>query len=208
MNVLRTTFRDNHAVTYGSCFYIQTQATLTIDDSDILNCWADQYAGMLYMQSGTVSITNSRMAGNGAGGSGGLASLTVSGAFLRITSSTITDASIGGGEFAFEVQDSVQEDFALQLDTVVVDGSVDIFSNGKVLVQNCEGFNSTVVQNASVGMCQSTTSYCLADSCANDRVGIECICDIDGVPNPFPTDCMQSAVIEARRLSTASARLP
>ena len=116
-----------------------------------------------------------------------------------LPSSTITDTNSGVGEFAIEVDDAAP-DFALQLDTVVVDGSVDIFSHSKVLVQNCEGFNSTAVQNASVGTCQSTADYCLAESCADDRVGIECICDIDGVPNPFPTDCMQSAVIEARRL--------
>ena len=200
MSILRTTFRDNGAALYAGCFKVQTLGVLTIYDSDIVNCWAGGNEGMLGVNSGLVTITNSRMAGNGAAGRGGLAGLTGSDAILRIASSTIKDTNSGVGEFAIVVDDIVPE-FALQLDTVVVDGSVDIFSHGKVLVQNCQGLNSTAVQNASVGTCESTTDYCLTESCADDRVGIECICEIDGVPNPFPTDCMQSAVIEVRRLS-------
>ena len=148
-----------------------------------------------------MTITRSRLVGNGAGGSAGLALLGSSGSFLRIVDSTITEMSTAAGEFAIVVDDIAAPDFSLTLDTVVVDGSVDIFSHGTVLVQNCIGFNRTAVQNASVGTCQSTTDYCLAESCANDRVGIECICAIDGVPHPFPTDCMQSAIIEAYKNS-------
>ena len=199
MSILRTTFRDNGAAQSNGCFNVVSLGVLTVDDSDIVNCWSGYY-GMLTVSSGLVTITNSRMTGNGAAGRGGLAGLTGSAAILRIASSTIKDTNSGVGEFAIVVDDSVPE-FALQLDTVVVDGSVDVFSHGKVLVQNCQGLNSTAVQNASVGTCESTTDYCLAESCADDRVGIECICEIDGVPNPFPTDCMQSAVIEVRRLS-------
>ena len=200
MSILRTTVRDNGAANIDGCFRVTSLGTLIVDDSDIVNCWADKYSGMLRVQSGFATITNSRMTGNGAAGRGGLAELTGSNAFLRIASSTIKDTNSSGGEFAIFVDDSVP-DFALQLDTVIVDGSVGIFSLGKVLVQNCQGLNSTAVQNASVGTCESTAVYCLAESCADDRVGIECICEIDGVPNPFPTDCMQSAIIEVRRLS-------
>ena len=197
MSVSRTTFRDNRAATIGGCFSLLGSSSLTVDDSDILGCWADGTDGMAQI-GGSVTITRSRMVGNGAGGSGGLARLATSGSFLRIVDTTITETNTAVDEFAIFVDDSVPE-FALQLDTVVVDGSVDIFSHGKVLVQNCKGFNSTAVQNASVAMCQSTSDYCLAESCADKGVvGTDCICDIDGVPNPFPTDCMQSAVIEAR----------
>ena len=197
MSVLRTTFEDNRATVSGGCFSIQRLGTLTIDQSVILNCSTDGAGGMLEMAgSGSVTIANSRMVGN-EGGKSGLAVLREgSAAFLRITGSTISGTRSGVGEFAIEIEGTTEPDFFLQLDTVVVDESVDIFSHSKVLLQNCEGFNSMAVQNASVGTCQSTTDYCLAESCADDRVGIECICDIDGVPNPFPTDCMQSAVIE------------
>ena len=134
MSILRTTFRDNGAALYAGCFNVLSLGVLTVDDSDIVNCWADGYDGMLRVDSGLVTITNSRMAGNGAAGRGGLAGLTGSDAILRIASSTIKDTNSGVGEFAIVVDDSVPE-FALQLDTVVVDGSVDVFSHGKVLVQ-------------------------------------------------------------------------
>ena len=203
VSVLRTTFCNNRAATQNGCFGVSVGSQLTIEDSDIEYCWADGKYGMLSTDD-IVTITNSRMVGNGAAGRGGLASLLSSNAFLRITDSTISNTNSGVGEFAIHVADAVS-DFSLQLDTVVVDRSVNILSNRKVLVQNCKGFNSTAVQNASVGACQSTTDYCLAESCADDRdVGTDCNCEIDGVPNPFPTDCMQSAVIEAR-LSIANA---
>ena len=202
VSVLRTTFRNNRAATQNGCFGVAVGSQLTIEDSDIEYCWAGGKYGMLSTDD-IVTITNSRMVGNGAAGRGGLASLLSSNAFLRITDSTISNTNSGVGEFAIDVADAVS-DFSLQLDTVVVDRSVNILSNRKVLVQNCKGFNSTAVQNASVGTCQSTADYCLAESCADDRdVGTDCICEIDGVPNPFPTDCMQSAIIEAR-LSTAN----
>ena len=197
--VSRTTFRDNRAGTVAGCFALYGSSSLTVDASDIINCWSDGVAGMAEIAGSSVTITRSRMVGNGAGGSGGLVRLSSSESFLRIVDSTITEMNTAAGEFAIVVDDIAAPDFSAQFDTVVVDGSVDIFSHGKVLVQNCVGFNSTAVQNASVGTCQSTTDYCLAESCADERVGIDCICDVDGVPNPFPTDCMQSAAIEARR---------
>ena len=205
VSVLRTTFRNNRAGTQDGCF--SASGTLTIDDSEISNCWADGKHGIMSVLSFPVTIRNTRMVGNGAAGKGALVHLTSIYSSLRISGSTITDTKSEVGEFAID-SDSTVPDFALQLDTVVTDGSVDIFSHGKVLVQNCKGFNSTAVQNASVAMCQSTSDYCLAESCADKGVvGTDCICDIDGVPNPFPTDCMQSAVIEAR-LSIESSLIP
>ena len=200
MSISRTTFRDNRAADWGGCFQIMSLGTVTVDDSDIISCWCDGSGGMSNMEDASLVITNSRLIGNGAAGKSGLARLGTAGSSVRIAGSTITGTSSGADAFAIHV--GIGEpipDFALLLDTVVVDGSVDIISHTKVLVQNCKGFNSTAVQNASVGTCQSTTDYCLAESCSGDRVGINCICDVDGVLNPFPTDCMQSAVIEARR---------
>ena len=202
MSILRTTFLDNRALSQssrGGCFELYDSGTLAIDDSDISGCWCGGDNGMAYVGSGvSVVISRSRMYGNGAAGNG-LVTLEGSGPSLRISDSTLTDTSSGDGEFAIAVVDANAPDFSLQLDTVDVDGTVDIFSHSKVLVQNCKGLNSTAVRNASVGTCQSTTDHCLAESCTDARIGIECFCDIDGVPNPFPTDCMQSAVIEARR---------
>jgi hypothetical protein len=208
MSILRTTFRDNRATQYGGCFAVYQLGTLHIEDSDIFDCWADDHSGMLYMQEGFVTITRSRMVGNGATGSGGLARLASANSNLRITTSTITHTN--SGEFAIIVDDITAPDFLLQLDTIVVDGSVDILSHSAVLVQNCKGFNSTAIRNASVGTCQSTSDFCLAESCADadDHVGIDCICFIDGAPNPFPSDCMQSAVIEARPLPFAFPPFP
>ena len=198
VSILRTTFDNNRVHSgYGGCFSVFAGSSLTIEDSQILNCWAGEHSGMVYL-AGTMTITGSRMAGNGAAGRSGLADLPESDSFLRIAGSTITDTYSGVGEFAIDAVIQVPH-FAILLDTVVVDGSLDIFSHSKVLIQNCDGFNSTAVQNASVGTCESTSDYCLAESCADERVGIDCICDVDGVPNPFPTDCMQSAVIKARR---------
>ena len=193
LSVSRTTFRDNRAG-YAGCFDVTGLGTLTIVESDIVGCSAVTHSGMLYLTDGSVYITRCRMIGHGAGGSGSLARLASTSSFLRIVDSTISGMNTARGEFAIAVDTA--PDFAVQLDTVVVDGSFDIFSHSKVLVQNCIGLNNTAVQNASVGTCQSTTDYCLAESCANDHVGIECICDIDGVLSPFPTDCMESAVIE------------
>ena len=190
MSILRTAFRDNRGTTGPGCFELYS-STLSIDDSDISNCWAGSN-GMMMMDSSHVTITNSRMAGNGAAGKAGLIGLYNSGSFLRITDSTITDTSSGVGEFAIVVDD-VAPDFSLQLDTVSVDGSIDIYSHSEVLLQNCEGFNGTAVQNASVGTCQSGTDFCLAESCSDMTVGIDCICEVaSGEQVVFPTDCMQA----------------
>ena len=201
MSVSRTTIRDHYALTWGGCFSILSLGTLTIDDSDIISCWCDGQGGMSNMEDASLVITNSRLIGNGAARKNGLARLGTAGSSLRIAGSTITGTSSGVDAFAIHVGigQPTMPDFALQLDTVVVDGSVDILSHTKVLVQNCKGFNSTAVQNASAATCESTSDYCLAESCADDDrgIGTDCICIIDGVPNPFPTDCMQSAVIEA-----------
>ena len=84
----------------------------------------------------------------------------------------------------------------LQLDSVIVDETVDIYSRGDVLIQNCVGFGSAATKNATVGACEDTSSYCLSDSCADATVGIECKCMFKGEEVLFPTDCMQVGYAE------------
>jgi len=139
-------------------------ATTTIEDSDVLNCWAGGNGGMMRLDDSVAIIRNSRMSGNAAAAGGGLVHFGSGGSFLRITGSAIIDTSSGAGGFAIAANNPSTPDFAVQLGTVVVDGSIDISSHGKVLVQNCQGFNVTAVQNASVGTYQSTADYCLAES--------------------------------------------
>ena len=62
-SLLRTTFQDNRATDWGGCFGVASLATLTIDECDILSCWSDGNAGIFWNR-GSVTITNSRMAGN------------------------------------------------------------------------------------------------------------------------------------------------
>ena len=84
----------------------------------------------------------------------------------------------------------------LQLDSVIVDETVNIYSRGDVLIQNCVGFGSAATKNATVGACEDTSSYCLSDSCADATVGIECKCMFKGEEVLFPTDCMQVGYAE------------
>jgi hypothetical protein len=100
-------------------------------------------------------------------------------------------------------------DFNTQLDSVVVDDTVNVFSNGSdVLLQNCDGFGSASVKKADVATCASTSEFCVPSSCFDATAGTDCICTVGGVEVPFPTDCMQSAIMEARRLPIESTLIP
>jgi hypothetical protein len=158
--------------------------------------------GFVFLRPGGVAtITSSRIIGSSAGGQASGAWVDP-GSSLRVVDSTITNIS---GDAKFAMYDASATDFTLQLDNVIVDDTVTIFSNGtKVLMQNCDGFSSVVAKKADIATCASTSDYCLRESCIDAAVGIDCNCEVDGVEVPFPTDCMQSAVIEARQLSTTS----
>jgi hypothetical protein len=80
----------------------------------------------------------------------------------------------------------------LQLDSIIVDATFDIYSTANVLVQNVDGLTSTATKNATVAACEDTPTFCLADSCTNKIIGgIECKCMFKGEQINFPTDCMQ-----------------
>jgi hypothetical protein len=120
---------------------------------------------------------------------------------VRIVGGTIRNVS--SHESKFTIWDDSAADFGVQIDSVVVDDTVSIYSNGtKVLLQNCEGFTSTAVAKAEIATCASTADYCLRDSCVDSTVGIDCLCVVDGVQTLFPTDCMQSAEIKVILPST------
>ena len=119
---------------------------------------------------------------------------------VRIVGGTIMNASGPEDLVKAAIYDDSVLDFSVILDSVVVDESVSIFSNGStVLLQNCVGFSSTAVAKAEVATCAATSDYCIRESCVDTSVGTDCVCEVDGVETPFPTDCMESAVIEARR---------
>ena len=201
-SLLRTVVADSSTRKHGGCFGVQEGGTLTIEDSDISGCRSGDYndplgGGFAYVNGdGTLlEVINSRISGCSAALKGSFAH--VDGGTVRIAGSTITDTA--DGQFAIYVGESAT-DFSVQLDSNIVDSTFDICSYSNVLVQNVVGLTDDAVKNASVATCDDTSDYCLADSCIDASVGIDCICDIDGVSNPFPTDCMQSAVIEARLL--------
>ena len=94
----------------------------------------------------------------------------------------------------------------MQLDSIVVDDTFDIYSATNVLVQNAVGLTSTAAKNATVGACEDTSNYCLANSCADATVGIECKCMFKGEEAMFPTDCMQVGCADEKSFASSDNR--
>ena len=177
-------------------FYVKA-ATLLVEDSDFIHISAAITALAFGRSGGQMTFINSRVENVHATGH-----VTYEGSVgyidgessLRYVGGMIQNVS-GSEKFAFV--DGSYYDFAMQLDSVVVDDTVSVFSNGTiVLIQNCDGFDSTAVAKAEIGTCATTAAYCLRESCSDATAGIECVCNVSGTEVPFPTDCMQSAVIQ------------
>ena len=175
-----TVFEKSFALGHGGCFKVNGGGSFVIlDDCDMIGCSTEGYGGAaMVSSSGSMSIANSRITGSYATTEGAVAHVG-SGGKLRIVSTTITNSS--GGKFY--IVDDTGDDWAVQLDTVDVDDTT-LYSESAMLVQNCKGFDGATSLNASVATCESTSDFCLRESCANDvsGVGIECICLVDGVP--------------------------
>ena len=192
---LRTTFRDNYNNAYNipGCFAIYSSSHVKMEDCDIVHCYTTNSGniGMALLDGGDFEIVNSRISDMYSSGHGSIAEVK-SGSRLQISATTISNAS--GTKFA--INDISGADFAVQLDTVVVDSTVGIWSSGKVLMQNVVGFSDDAVKNASLATCSSTGEFCIADSCTDDSatIGTQCICTVDGVEQPFPVGCMQVRV--------------
>ena len=165
---------------------------LHIEDSDMIGTTSLGYSGLMDIGAqSSVTISRSRIIGSAAPMYGKIARLQASGATLRISESILVNSS---GKWA--ISDQSGDDFAVQLDTNVFDDTFDIYSTGKVLVQNCKGLDDlAAAKNASVATCDSTSAYCLDESCLDASIGIDCICEYNGVEVPFPSDCMRSAVL-------------
>ena len=195
--VLKNVFQNHRSVLLGGVLYARS-STIRFDDCDFIDnvVYNGGGGGTWFLRpGGHLVVTNSRVMGSSAEGEGSVAWLDV-GSSMRIVDSTIMGAS---GEAAFAIHDESGDDFAVQFDTVTVDESVNIFSNSSVLLQNCDGFSSTTVKKADIATCESTSVFCLPSSCMDVTTpGIDCICTAGGVEMAFPTDCMQSAAIEAR----------
>ena len=180
LRLVRTTLRDNRGTTGSSgCGEVYGGATLEIVDSDVVGCVSavtDGAAVVTVESGGSATIIDSRLDGNIGTHNGVIATVVGDASTLRIVRSTITNTS---GPFA--INDMTETDFSVQLDTITVDSTFDIISRGAVLVQNCHGLSSTAVKNASIGTCGSTSDFCIPESCADEAVGIECMCFVDGL---------------------------
>ena len=207
-HMLRTSLINNRAPASGigiiGCIYGRA-STLIIEDSELIDCSAALAASVFFGRSGGhFTFINSRiMEGTIAEGTTtyrGTVGYLDSDSSARFIGGTIMNAS-GVDEIA--IYDDSTSDFGFQMDSVVVDDTVTVFSNGtKILLQNCEGFSSTALAKAEVATCASTADYCLRESCVDTATGIDCVCEVDGIETPFPTDCMQSAVIKVLLPST------
>ena len=200
VNALRCIFQEHRTPNIGGALYMRASTGYFEDCDFIDNVVSAGNGGTFFLRAGgDLTVFSSRVVGSAAPGKGSVAHLDA-GSSMRIVGSTITNCS---GEAAFAINnDEVDVDFNTQLDSVVVDGTVNIFSNGSdVLLQNCDGFGSASVKKADIATCASTSEFCVPSSCFDATVaGTDCICTVDGVEVPFPTDCMQSAIIEVRRL--------
>ena len=84
-------------------------------------------------------------------------------------------------------------------------------SASTMLVQSCDGLEPSDVINTSVGVCATTTQFCMPAACEDVTVGIDCFCWLDGVTpttEPLPPGCMDSgelamAVPSSRELPLA-----
>ena len=214
VHIARTRVQNNRVPNGPAAVVYAKSSSVTFEDCDIIDNLAKWNAAVFFGRNGGhMTFINSRMIGNTiVGGStfySGSVGYVDSASSVRIVGGTIMNASGPEDLVKAAIYDESTVDFGVIMDSVVVDETITIFSNGSnVLLQNCVGFSSTAVAKAEVATCAATSDYCIPESCVDTSVGIDCSCEVDGVEIPFPTDCMQSAVIEARRLSTASARLP
>ena len=116
VSILRTLVADNSAGTYGGCFHMGSATTLTIEDSDIVNCRSDgtenHGGGMarIYAEGTTLTILNSRISGSSTALRGSVAHVA-DGAVLRIAGSTITNSADG----IFAVYEATGTEFAIQV---------------------------------------------------------------------------------------------
>ena len=112
VSILRTIVEDNSAGTSGGCFQIVSAASLTIEDSDIVNCRSGTFGGMAEVNDAGTSLTilNSRVSGSSAATKGSVAYVHA-GAVLRIAGSIITDSADG----SFAIYDASGIDFSVQV---------------------------------------------------------------------------------------------
>ena len=195
--MVRTRMQNNGGTVASGiigCFYGKA-STVTVEDSDLIDCHAAAASGVFFGRSGGVfTFQNSRIIGTKAPEQTGIYKHSLG--YLDVVSSVRfvggTILNVTGAEDKYAIWDDSPADFSVQMDSVVVDETVSIFSNGtKVLLQNCDGFTSTAVAKAEVATCASTAAFCLRESCIDTSVGNGCVCKVDGAEVPFPTDCMQ-----------------
>ena len=190
------------AATTGGCLDITGGSTAIVEDSHLIDCQSQTGAAMIVASASTVTITDSHIVGSYATLQGDVAHVS-GGSVLRIAGGSIVNSSEAGDGFAIYDKNEAGSDFGVQLDSVVADETLTILSPNLVLLQNTEGVSTQAVNNATnIATCQSSSDFCLASSCSDTTIGIDCACIVDGVATIFPTNCMASAAIKVAVPST------
>ena len=164
---------------------------LTCTDCKFIDNEVSTTGAILTLTSGSMArITSSYATGN-VGESAFL--LQSADSSLKVEDSIITNTSTS----LALINDETGGDFAVVFDSVTFLSNAQpaFLSTGLVLVQNCEGLAETDVANVSVGGCENTLEYCMAEACTDLAVGTECKCLIDGAQQTLPIGCMESARI-------------
>ena len=199
VSFLRCLFDSNHALgSDGGALETDAGAQVAIEQSTFVSNRAETYGGAIRAKdSSSVDITRCSFFNNSAGSDG--ASIYVDGAGTKLSAAASAfEKHANGTSSGFIISGATGDMFALRLDTVSFKANQlpALFSSDLILVQNCDGLKMADVVNVTVGTCADTGAFCLPTSCSDALIGIACYCVVDGVSTIFPTDCMDSAVLE------------
>ena len=232
-----STFEHNEATTYGGDVLVSGGAHVEVVRTVFKGARAATYGGSISAEGGGSStrLTDSTFLGAQAvASSGGLARLSLGsraefvrcsvsattsptsvfqlddpGSSLSILDSVIANITQG----TVIIDDTTGDEFATQLDLVTFDASNTIpalRSVSTMLVQSCDGLEPSDVSDASVGVCATTTQFCMSAACDDATVGIDCFCFLDGVTpttEPLPAGCMNSGELAMTVPSSLELRL-
>ena len=215
-----STFDHNEADMYGGDMLVTEGARVEVVRTVFTGARGGNYAGSLNLDgSSSTTFTDSTFLDAQAGTVGGLARIWVAARaeFVRCSISATTSftsvfqlddpdsslsivdsviANITQGSVI--IDDTTGDEFATQLDLVTFDASNTIpalQSTSTMLVQSCDGLELSDMTDASVGVCATTTQFCMPTACEDAAVGIDCFCYLDGVTpttEPLPAGCMDS----------------
>jgi hypothetical protein len=116
VRIERSVWVNNRVEGGRACLYAFSGGSITVDDSDFINCHSEGTdgtpGGTAYVTTdGTITFTNSRIVGSSANSKGAVAYVGAGGT-LRLASTMITDS---GGDSKFAIHDASGSDFAVQV---------------------------------------------------------------------------------------------